>query len=145
MSEEKINSPLQYSLRDLGNDLKKEQASIKETRNLRLARKSEIASKIKLLRKENRLTQKDVSDKIGINPLTYSNYEIERSEISIEVLVRLANLYNVSMDYLTCRTDNPKGMYFYKDDSIDSKSESDDNIEARIAKLEEAIEKLKSI
>ena len=53
-------------------------------------------------------------------------------------------MYDVSMDYLTCRTDNPKGIYFSAD-GIDNKEESNDNIEARIAKLEEAIEKLKSI
>jgi len=144
MAEEKINSPLQYSLKDLGKDLKNEHESIKETIKLRSARKKEIATRIKALRKKNKLTQKDVSDKIEINPLTYSNYEIERSDISVEVLIRLADLYNVSMDYMTCRTDNPKGIYFSADD-IDNKTESSDNIETRIAKLEEAIEKLKSI
>ena len=147
MAEEKINSPLQYSLKDLGKDLKNEHESIKETIKLRSARKKEIATRIKALRKKNKLTQKDVSDKIEINPLTYSNYEIERSDISVEVLIRLADLYNVSMDYMTCRTDNPKGIYFAVDDGIENKSETEDNndMEARIAKLEEAIEKLKSI
>ena len=40
-----------------------------------------------------------------MNVITLSGYEVGRSEPPEEVLVRLASLYQVSLDYLLCRTD----------------------------------------
>ena len=40
-----------------------------------------------------------------MNVITLSGYEVGRSEPPEEVLVRLARLYGVSLDYLLCRTD----------------------------------------
>jgi len=108
------------------------------------ARRSKIATRLKEIRISHKLTQKNICDTLTLSPLTYSNYEKERNDVPVEILIQLADMYEVSMDYLTCRTDNPKGIYFSAD-GIDNKEESNDNIEARIAKLEEAIEKLKSI
>lgn len=49
--------------------------------------------------------QKEVADKTGINMVTLSGYEIGKNEPNLEALVRLADDYKVSLDYLMCRTD----------------------------------------
>lgn len=46
------------------------------------------------------LTQQQVADSIGINQRTYSGYENEQSEPSIENLIKLAKLFGVSVDTL---------------------------------------------
>lgn len=59
---------------------------------------------LKSLRQEKKLTQKEVSDSLGINKQTYVNYEYGRNEPSIEFLIQLAYFYGVSMDVITGKT-----------------------------------------
>lgn len=94
-------------------------------------RKQDIALRLKNLRKEAKLTQAEASDKITTNRITFAGYESGRYEQSVEVLVRLADLYNVSMDYITCRTDERS-----------SSTESNPEFEERLSKLEEMVSKL---
>ena len=63
----------------------------------------DAAASLTRARKE-RYRQKDVAERIGVNVITLSGYEIGKSEPPEEVLVRLACLYGVSLDYLLCRT-----------------------------------------
>ena len=56
--------------------------------------------RIKEFRKIKNLTQQQVADKIGINQKTYSNYENSQAEPSISNLIKLANLFGVSVDTL---------------------------------------------
>lgn len=107
------------------------------------ARRTKIATRLKEIRTYHKLTQKNICDKLNLNQLTYSNYEKERNDVPVEILIQLADMYDISMDYITCRTDNPKGMYI--DSITPNETEENNDMEARIAKLEEAIEKLKSI
>jgi len=107
------------------------------------ARRTKIATRLKEIRTSHKLTQKNICDKLNLNQLTYSNYEKERNDVPVEILIQLADMYDISMDYITCRTDNPKGMYI--DSITPNETEENNDMEARIAKLEEAIEKLKSI
>ena len=51
-------------------------------------------------RKKARLSQRDVCTIIGCAPQTYSGYENGKHEPTIETLVRLSHLYNVSLDFL---------------------------------------------
>lgn len=46
------------------------------------------------------LTQKMVAETLGISERAYRNYEIGRNEPSIEYLIKLADLFHVSIDYL---------------------------------------------
>lgn len=71
----------------------------------REARKKAVAARLQQTRKECGLTQKEVAERIGINTLTLSGYEIAKSEVNIEVIVRLAKVYNVPTDYLLCVDD----------------------------------------
>ena len=59
--------------------------------------------KLKELRKEKGLTQEQVGLLINVNKMTYNGYENENREPGIDTLCKLANLYNVSLDYLVGR------------------------------------------
>lgn len=73
-------------------------------------RKELIAEMLKTHRQINKYTQKEVAEHIGINAETYATYERGRNEPPAEILVRLAFLYDVPIDYLVQR-DN-----LYKDE-----------------------------
>lgn len=57
------------------------------------------------IRKAKRLTQQAVADTVGINRSTYANYESGRREVDHYTLVRLADLFDVSVDYLLGRSE----------------------------------------
>lgn len=61
--------------------------------------------KLKEIRQDNGKTQKEVADYLNIKQNTYSQYENEKRQIPIEILIRLADYYDVSVDYLLGRTD----------------------------------------
>ena len=63
---------------------------------------------LKKLRKENGLTQLSLQMKTGIEQALLSKYETGDRIPPTETLVILADFYNVSIDYILCRTDNPK-------------------------------------
>lgn len=63
--------------------------------------------RFKLMRESELLTQKQVADRLFCSQRTYCYYETEEHDIPTQMLIRLADLYNVSVDYLLCRTDNP--------------------------------------
>jgi len=91
----------------------------------RAAQRIVIASRIKAERTKHNMTQEEISEKINSNALTYKGYENCKSDIPIVYLVRIANVFNVSLDYLTGRTD------------MDSEKSS--QLEERVSKLEEAV------
>ena len=64
-------------------------------------------SRIKDLRINNNLTQKDLADYLQISIAAYSQFERMDTIIPIELLNKLANYYHVSLDYLLKITDNP--------------------------------------
>ena len=57
------------------------------------------------LRKINNLTQKQVATHLGISQPSYIRYENGKSEPSLANLVKLADLFDVSIDYLCGRKD----------------------------------------
>ncbi|WP_437131242.1 helix-turn-helix domain-containing protein [Peptostreptococcus russellii] len=63
-----------------------------------------LGYKIKLLRKENGLTQLELGDKLGLSKANISKYESNVHEPSIETLNKLSDIFNVSVDYLLGRT-----------------------------------------
>ena len=64
-------------------------------------------SRIKDIRNKNGLSQKEIADYLTINQSTYSKFELNKAAIPIELLNKLSNYYNVSLDYLLKITDNP--------------------------------------
>ena len=59
--------------------------------------------RLKLLRKEKGLYQKDVANYLGVDRTTYVKYETGASEPDTETLARLADYFNVSLDYIIGR------------------------------------------
>ncbi len=64
-------------------------------------------NRLKNLRKEKGLTQISVQMKTGIEQALLSKYENSERIPPTETLIQLADFYNVSMDYIMFRTDNP--------------------------------------
>ena len=61
---------------------------------------------ITLLRKERGLSQKKAAEALGISQALLSHYEKGIRECGLDFVVRAADFYNVSSDYLLGRTDN---------------------------------------
>lgn len=71
------------------------------------SRKKFIAARLRYLRDAAGLTQRQVSELTGIHEVTYSGYELGRACPCAEALVRLADIYQVSLDVLLARYDLP--------------------------------------
>lgn len=63
-----------------------------------------IYKRIKDLREDNDLTQEVISKYLNISQRTYSYYETGGRDIPVEILVKLADYYNTTIDYLVNRT-----------------------------------------
>ena len=66
-----------------------------------------METRIKNLREDNDYTQKQISKFLNISQVAYSYYELNKRSIPLELLSKLADFYNTSVDYLLYRTDNP--------------------------------------
>ncbi|MBE5925882.1 MAG: helix-turn-helix transcriptional regulator [Lachnospiraceae bacterium] len=64
-----------------------------------------MGKKLKSLRIEKNLTQKQVADRIGLAISAVSSYESSTRYPSFDVLVKLARIFHVSTDYLLGMTD----------------------------------------
>ena len=62
-------------------------------------------TRIKSLREDHDLTQKQLSSLLNISQVAYSYYELEKRSIPLELLSKLADFYETSVDYLLYRTD----------------------------------------
>lgn len=67
-----------------------------------------IGRRIKHLRKEMNLLQKDLAEKLNLTQQTISLYESEKRQPDYETLQKIADFFNVSVDYLLGRTDEKK-------------------------------------
>ena len=63
--------------------------------------------RLKDLREDNDVKQKELAKYLNIKQNTYSQYENGKREIPIELLWKLADFYNTSVDYIIGRTENP--------------------------------------
>ena len=63
--------------------------------------------RLRTLRIENKVMAKDVAALLGITYRNYQHYENGKVEPNISGLITLANFFDVSLDYLIGRTDNP--------------------------------------
>lgn len=61
--------------------------------------------RIRDLRNDHGLTQKQIAKLLNVSQNTYSQYEIGVSRFPLDVVVKLAEYYNVSVDYLVGLTD----------------------------------------
>ena len=59
------------------------------------------------IREDKDIRQKDIASYLNVSQNTYSQYETGTISLTAEVLIKLADYYSVSIDYLLDRTDNP--------------------------------------
>ena len=64
--------------------------------------------RIRDLREDHDLKQRELAEYLNCSQRVYSNYELGQRDIPTDVLIRLANFYHVSIDYLLGQTSNPK-------------------------------------
>lgn len=63
--------------------------------------------RIRNLREDNDLKQRELAEILNCSQRIYSNYERGDVDIPTDILIKLADYYNVSADYILDRTDNP--------------------------------------
>ena len=61
--------------------------------------------RIQDLRTDADMSQKQLSEILHISQRSYSHYETGSRNIPVEMLIRLSNYYDISVDYLVGRTD----------------------------------------
>ena len=64
-----------------------------------------MKTRIKDLREDKDLTQQELSKFLNISQVAYSYYELNKRNIPLELLSKLADFYNTSVNYLIYRTD----------------------------------------
>lgn len=63
---------------------------------------------IKSLREDNDITQKTMAEYLHCSQQVYSNYELGQRDIPTDVLIKLSEFYNVSVDFILGLTNDPK-------------------------------------
>ena len=63
--------------------------------------------RMRKLREKKKMTQSNVADAMGVTLRQYQRYEHGEQALSIEGWIFLADLYDVSLDYLVGRSDDP--------------------------------------
>ena len=64
-------------------------------------------NRIKEIRERNGLKQSDLAKKMNCTTTSISRYESGEREIDSETINRICDIFNVTSDYLLCRSDNP--------------------------------------
>ena len=60
------------------------------------------------IREDRDIRQREVAEYLNVSQNTYSQHETGIISLTAEVLIKLSDYYNVSIDYLLDRTNNPK-------------------------------------
>lgn len=67
--------------------------------------KNILSDRLRKCRKEKGMTQMQVAVYCDITEKAYQNYELMTREPKLEILIRITDLFEVSLDYLVGRTD----------------------------------------
>ncbi len=114
-----------------------------------------IVEPLKRFRGQFRKTQTDVATKLGIKQASYAQYEQKTrpSTPSADTIIKLAQAYNISADYLLGLTDDPRPLVVEQQAAV-SETENENEIQAlkadnqflkeQLAKLAERVDKLAS-
>lgn len=77
--------------------------------------------RIRELRKQKKLTQEEIANRLGVGRTTYLGYESEKIGIPAKRLEQLADIFGVSIDYISGKTDH-KTIYDQWDSEHDVKA-----------------------
>ena len=72
----------------------------------------QIGKRLRALREGVRLTQVNMAEILGVQQSRINRFETGQSTPSPEVFLKYADYFDVSMDYLYCRTDEPRGKLY---------------------------------
>ena len=64
-----------------------------------------METRLRNLREDHDLTQKQLSNYLNVSQVAYSYYELNRRSIPVEILDKLSDFYNTSVDYILFKTD----------------------------------------
>ncbi len=67
-----------------------------------------IFKNLRSIREDRDIRQKDIATYLNVSQNTYSQYETGVIALTAEVLIKLSDYYDVSIDYLLDQTDNPQ-------------------------------------
>jgi len=84
---------------------------------------NEIGKRMRELREASKLSQAEIAKLCGSNQTTIAKTETGKTAPSVKLLVWWADHFDVSMDYLCCRTDNPHGALYENRPKINASSE----------------------
>lgn len=70
--------------------------------------KEALSNRLRELRKSNKLSQSDIADKLNLTASAYGFYEQGKNIPSSKTLSEIADIYDVTTDYLLGRSSNPK-------------------------------------
>lgn len=87
-----------------------------------------IGEKIKSLRQEKRFKQEDLAKKIGISRLMLGKYERGQATPSADTLQKLAQILNVSTDYLLSADEKEETLSGFRDKALQSYFEAIDKM-----------------
>ena len=91
--------------------------------------KEMIGERLKALRVGVRLSQTKLAGILGTQPSSINRYEQGQAVPGPEMFVKYADYFDVSMDYLYCRTDEPRGkLYDYKPQALKEKMEQSEEM-----------------
>ena len=89
----------------------------------------QIGKRLRGLREGIRLTQVQMAQILGVQQSRINRYETGQSTPSPEGFLKYADYFDVSMDYLYCRTDEPRGkLYDYKPQALKEKMEQSEEM-----------------
>ena len=108
-----------------------------------------FAQRLKELRKDKRLTQKELGKSLFIDDTSISKYENEKAMPENELLQRIADYFEVSIDYLLGRSDEKKSILKNKNEEnyntfIEIECDNE-NLKLNKEDIEELFKKLKNI
>ena len=67
-----------------------------------------VYRRIRDLREDKDITQKEMAGILNCSQQVYSNYELGQRDIPTDILIKLSKFYKVSVDYILGLSDNPK-------------------------------------
>ncbi|MCI1777706.1 MULTISPECIES: helix-turn-helix transcriptional regulator [Paenibacillus] len=79
--------------------------------------------RLRELRSRKKISQQELSDRLGFNRATYARYETGNTQPDFDTLKKLADFFEVSTDYLLGRTDKPRSSI--QSDGFDEKEQAE--------------------
>lgn len=89
-----------------------------------------LSERLRSLRESAKLSQSKMGEIVGVKQSSLNRYEQDQTSPSYDILIRYADYFDISLDYLLGRTDKPQGkLYGCKPQFLDNDSELEEFVE----------------